>query len=199
MLLAARNYQEAEFKKAKKSAKAKGAAVIPPEQKPLLAQLDPTAFYMTLAKTKKDNPNIPGEQRVPLPARDMAEDFWGWPDNYTRKVSPRFKDKAKEERIYWNWSPKWKIWSADDPAATTTKEIRMYYYENSSDFRVHPGALNQLGAVAGDIIQLTKVDREDATYDCALAKQGTPQHAEWTTYLVNKVKSGNSERAFGFI
>ena len=64
----------------------------------------PAAFYMTLPKLQ--GVNIPGEARIPLEAIELAKEFWGWPDEYTKKVSPH----AGNDRVYWNWRPNWKVW-----------------------------------------------------------------------------------------
>ena len=59
----------------------------------------PAAFYMTLPTLQGQT--IPGEGRIPLEAIEMAKEFWGWPDEYTRTVGP------SGNRIYWNWRPQW--------------------------------------------------------------------------------------------
>jgi hypothetical protein len=51
------------------------------------ARIVPTAFYMTLPKMRGGT--IPGEARIPLDARDLAEDFWAWRDHYVLTTSPR--------------------------------------------------------------------------------------------------------------
>jgi hypothetical protein len=199
LLLAARENQQAIFKKAisRIKAKAKGAVpgdeIIPiPQKPPPLAQIDPTAFYMTLAASKgATNPTIPGEQRIPLAAIEMAADFWGWDDNYDRDVSPK-------SRVYRNWRPMWRIWATDDPTNVITKEVRMYFYENSSDFRFYSGDLVRLNPSFGDIVRISRIDEQDLVYECVLARKDTPEYAEWLPLLVNEVKAGNSERRFGF-
>ncbi len=45
------------------------------------------AFYVTLSTHQGEN--IPGDARIPLGAIEMAKEFWGWPDQYERSVSPR--------------------------------------------------------------------------------------------------------------
>jgi len=208
LLLAARNRQHAEFKSAIAKAR-KGAAQaaaggkakpVPAPQPPLpLAQLDPTYFYMTLpAMQGGDNPNIPGEPRIPLEAIEMAEDFWGWPDNYDRTVSPRKGDEATEPRIYRNWRPNWRIFSSNAREDAKVARVRMYLYENSKDFRFYAGELIRLGAAAGDIVRFQRVDEPGVTYECVLAKTGSSEHAEWSPFLVNQVRARNSDRRFGF-
>jgi hypothetical protein len=175
-----------------------GSAAVP-QQPQLPAQLDPSAFYMTLAATRgAGHPTIPGEQRIPLEAIEMAEDFWGWPDNYDRQVSPRKGALAKEERVYRNWRPAWRIWSTDDRAAIVTRVVRMYLYENSLDFRFYSGDLVRMGAKGGDIVRLSRIDERDAVFECVLARKDTPEYADWLPLLVNEVKAGNSRRRFGF-
>ena len=206
LLLAAREHQQSEFKRAVARAKrqaAQAAAGQPPVNPTLisalpspLAQVDPNYFYMTLPAMQKDNPNIPGEPRIPLEARDLAEDFWGWPDNYDRSISPRKGAAAKEPRVYRNWHPVWRIFAADDPSRVVRAPVRMYFYENSSDFRFYTNELNRLGAASGDIVRLQRVDDAQATYECALARAGSPEHAAWSRFLFNKVKA--SERRWGF-
>jgi hypothetical protein len=184
-----------EVVKTAKAAKAKIISLPPP---PPLAELDPTSFYMTLPAMKADSDNIPGEARIPLEARDMARSFWGWRDNYVRTESPRAGAAAKEPRIYWNWKPNWRTSSTKPGTLVFVNAVRMYFYENSSDYRFYAGDLIKLGAAAGDIVRLTRVDEADVTFECTLAPKGSSEHANWTQYLVLHVKSGNSERTFGY-
>jgi len=53
-------------------------------------EITPISFYMHLPKLQ--GANIPGEARIPLAARDLAEEFWGWPSNYK-------KESGRTERI----------------------------------------------------------------------------------------------------
>lgn len=82
----------------------------------------PAAFYMTLPTLQGDS--IPGEGRIPLEAVELAKEFWGWPDEYSKEVSPR----QGQERVYWNWRPHWRIWDVTAPDQVTTQEVRMYMY-----------------------------------------------------------------------
>jgi hypothetical protein len=203
LLLAAREQREATHartvRRARSAARVTGRRAPTPAKPSLPTQLDPEAFYMTLPATKgAANPTIPGEPRIPLAARDMAEDFWGWPDNYEREESPRLGQQAKEVRVYHNWRPRWRVWSTDDPTNMRTLAVRMYFYENSSDFRFYAGPLVALRTEAGDIVRIRRIDEDDAVYECVLARKGTPEHAEWEPLLVNSVRSGNSSRRFGF-
>ena len=201
LLLAARNNQVEAWKKASRAVSVKAKATKSPPAKipqPLpLAELDPTSFYMTLPAMKANSDNIPGEPRIPLEARDMARSFWGWPDNYVKSVSPRIGIAAKEPRIYWNWKPRWRTYSTRT-GDTFNSEVRMYFYENSSDFRFYAGDLIRLQAEAGDIVRLTRIDEPDTTFECALAPAGTAEFNEWQQYLVLRVKSGVSTRTFGY-
>jgi len=206
LLLQAREHRETTYRRdllgARRAARkfpTSAALVSIPEKPTLSAQLDPTAFYMTLAVSRSaKNPTIPGEQRIPLAARDMAEDFWGWPDNYVRTVNPRLGAEATVERIYHTWYSSWRVWSTDDPTTVTTSTVRLYLYENSSDFRFYAGPLVHLGAQADDIVRIRRIDELDAVFECVLARKGTREHAEWESLLVNTVRSGNSRRRFGF-
>jgi hypothetical protein len=203
LLLLARQQREAmharAVRHARKAARVAGSTFLTPAKPSLPTQLDPEAFYMTLPATKgATNPTIPGEPRIPLAARDMAEDFWGWPDNYEREESPRLGPQAKEVRVYHNWRPRWRVWSTDDPTNIHTLAVRMYFYENSSDFRFYAGPLGALHAEADDIVRIRRIDVDDAVYECVLARKGTPEHAQWEPLLVNSVRSRNSTRRFGF-
>jgi hypothetical protein len=150
----------------------------------------PGAFYMTLPKLQ--GARIPGEARIPMEAIELAQEFWGWPEEYTRAVSPR----EGRERVYWNWRPRWRVWSVDDPSTVSCQPVRMYLYENSSDFRFYARPLVNAGADAGDIVQIRRVAAGDAEYECVLARQGTAQYAEWTDRCPQPVR--NSPRRFGY-
>jgi hypothetical protein len=206
LILSARSSQLVEYRRAVAKARRRakqlpaGSPVKPlPKRPELLAQLDPYAFYMTLTASRgASNPTIPGEQRIPLEAIEMAGDFWGWPANYDRQVSPRLGSAAKEERVYRNWHCSWRTWATDNPSAVSMKTVRMYFYENSSDFRFYSGDLVRLKARAGDIIRLQRIDEPDAVFECVLARQGSPDYSTWLPLLVNQVKAGASNRRFGF-
>ncbi|MGD0536816.1 MAG: phospholipase D-like domain-containing protein [Verrucomicrobiota bacterium] len=154
------------------------------------AQIAPASFYMTLPTLQ--GPNIPGEGRIPLAAIEMAEDFWGWPDAYERRESPR----GGAERVYFNWRSRWQIANAANPGVHTRQEVRMYMYENSSDFRFYARPLVNAGADLGDIVRITRIGSEDVDFECLLAHQGTPEHATWLPFCTTLVRS--STRRFGY-
>jgi hypothetical protein len=158
-----------------------------PEQE---EQVAPAAFYMTLPKLQ--GPSIPGEARIPLPAIEIAQDFWGWPHSYARLESPR----DGENRVYHEWKPAWRIRSVEEPNAVTTQSVRMYMYDNSSDFRFYARPLVTAGADLGDIVRITRIAEPDVEFECVLARQGTPQHTEWQAYCTTPVR--NSTRTFGY-
>ena len=151
--------------------------------------LSPAAFYMTLPTLQGSS--IPGEARIPLDAIEIAKDFWGWSDEYTQETGPR------SDRVYWNWRPKWKIWSVENPAEVTMQRVRMYMYVSSSDFRFYARPLVDAGADLGDIVQIKRIAETDGTeYECVLARQTTPEYAQWIKYCTQSVQ--NSTRRFGY-
>ncbi len=158
-----------------------------------LAQITPTAFYLELTDMSG---NIPGEQRIPLEAINSAQDFWGWPDRYVKDVNPRKGASAGGvDRIYFNWKPTWRVRSVNNPANDLIVEVRMYFYQNSSDYRFHAGALKRW-AQAGDMVRITKPEGEAYVYDCELAVAGTPEHGAWRTLCT--AGSTHSTRLFGY-
>ncbi|SEO24839.1 PLD-like domain-containing protein [Nitrosospira multiformis] len=161
-----------------------------------VAQIAPVAFYLELTMTKGSSGKIPGEQRIPLEALNAAQDFWGWPDNYVKSINPRKGDApGGEERVYFNWKPKWRIRSVGEPEKDIVQDIRMYFYQNSSDFRFHSGDLAKW-AQAGDMVRITRCENEPYVYECVLAVDGTLQHKAWKALC--KPGSGRSRRVFGF-
>ena len=150
----------------------------------------PAAFYMTLPTLQGDN--IPGEGRIPLEAIELAKEFWGWPDEYTREVSTR----GRSSRVYWNWRPQWKVWSVEAPEAITTQDVRMYMYENSSDFRFYVRPLVNAGGNLGDVVRIRRIAEPDAEYECVLARQQTSEYNEWIKACSQLVRS--STRGFGY-
>lgn len=150
----------------------------------------PAAFYMTLPKLQGDN--IPGEGRIPLEAVELAKEFWGWPDEYSKEVSPR----QGQDRVYWNWRPKWRIWNVITPDDVTIQEVRMYMYENSSDFRFYVRPLVNAGADLGDVVRIRRISESDAEFECVLARQGTPEFNDWIECCTQPVR--NSTRRFGY-
>jgi hypothetical protein len=163
---------------------------------PIEEQITPASFYMTLPTLQGES--IPGEARIPIPAIEMAQEFWGWPEKYTRSESPRKGATAGEPRIYWNWKPVWRILSVSTPDDIKQVEVRMYLYENSSDFRFYARPLINAGADLGDIVRITRIYDPPVEYECVLAKRGTPEHEEWMKYCTVEVKQSGTGRRFGF-
>ena len=173
----------------KKNSKKKGALILPIDEHSSDSLL-PAAFYMTLPTLQGDT--IPGEARIPLEAIELAKEFWGWPDEYTKEVSPR----AGNDRVYWNWRPNWQIWSVDSPDDVTTQTVRMYMYENSSDFRFYVRPLVNAGGDLGDVVRIRRIAQSDAEYECVLARKGTAEYDEWIKSCTQSVR--NSTRNFGY-
>ena len=149
----------------------------------------PAAFYMTLPPLQGES--IPGEARVPLEAIEMAKEFWGWPEKYARAVGRR------GTRVYWNWRPQWRIWSVEDPSKVSVQEVRMYMYENSSDFRFYARPLVNAGADQGDIVRITRVAEPNGVeYECMLSRKTTLEYAQWLNNCTQRVR--NSNRRFGY-
>lgn len=161
-----------------------------PQISPADDAITPTSFYMTLPTLQGDN--IPGEARIPLEALELAQEFWGWQEEYERVENPR----GGQERVYWNWRPLWRIIDVEHPENAIVQEVRMYFYENSSDFRFYARPLVNAGADLGDIVRITRVADDDVEFECVLARQGTPEYEEWIELCVNEVR--NSPRRFGY-
>lgn len=181
--------RKASKKTAKKTAKKKTKTVMPIDDQ-VSDSLLPAAFYMTLPTLQGDN--IPGEGRIPLEAIELAKEFWGWPDEYSKEVSPR----AGKDRVYWNWRPKWRIWSVEAPGDVTAQEVRMYMYENSSDFRFYVRPLVNAGGDLGDVVRIRRIAEPGAEFECVLARQGTSDYDEWIKSCTQAVR--NSTRSFGY-
>lgn len=171
------------------AAKKEAAATLPVDDQTRDLIL-PAAFYMTLPTLQGDN--ILGEGRIPLEAIELAKEFWGWPDEYTREVSTR----GRSSRVYWNWRPQWRVWSVEAPDAITTQEVRMYMYENSSDFRFYVRPLVNAGGNLGDVVRIRRIAEPDAEYECVLARQQTSEYREWIKACTQPVRS--STRCFGY-
>ncbi len=196
---------------AKKQAASSGQAVAPVSATVAiqnfvpLAQLTPTSFYLELTATGSGSTaaaagaqqrKIPGEQRVPLEAINAAQEFWGWPDNYIEDRNPRKGNNSKgEDRVYFNWKPKWRLRMIGNPANDLVQDVRMYFYQNSSDYRFYSGKLSGW-AKAGDMIQLTRCEDMPYEYECVLAVVGTPEHAAWKALCTQG--SAHSPRVFAF-
>lgn len=155
----------------------------------LSEQISPAAFYMSLPTLQ--GRNIPGEARIPLAAIELAEQFWGWPEQYVRTESPR----RGRRRVYHEWKPIWRIWNVARRDAVE-QPVRMYMYENSSDFRFYARPLVTAGGDLGDIVRIVRVAEPAVEYECALAKDGTPEHRLWQRYCTTLVR--NSTRRFGY-
>jgi len=151
----------------------------------------PTSFFMELHSMRSpENPNIPGEIRIPLAARDYAPTFWGWPKNYELSISPR----SGIDRRYYNWRSQWNVIDGSNQTDLSNEEVRLYFYENSSDFRFYAPKLIQLGTRENDIIKITRLYNEDAEYECILARTGTTLHSEWRDNCTMSVRGGHSRK-----
>lgn len=148
--------------------------------------LSPAAFYMTLPTLQGEN--IPGEARIPIVAIELAQEFWGWPDEYTKDV--------RGERVYFNWRPYWRVWSVEAPSRIVTQGVRMYMYENSSDFRFYARPLVNAKGNLGDVVRIQRIAQPDAEFECVLARNGTAEYNEWIKYCTHPVR--NSTRRFGY-
>lgn len=210
IVLAAVDSQLQEIQRSKRAAAQKdrkdGRGAGSPAKTPLpevepIATVPATAFYMELNATKGEG-NIPGEQRIPLPAIWSAQNFWGWKENYTRDVNPRKGEQQAavgsraEDRVYYNWRPVWEISELGNPERRVVRQVRMYLYENSSDFRFTCGEIKKWGD-PGDIIRLEKVEDGEVHYRCQLAKIGTPEHGEWKK-ICTGIPGTHTRRGFGF-
>lgn len=153
--------------------------------------INPTVFYMMLPKMQGSN--IPGEGRIPIAARDIAEDFWGWPDRYELKVSPR----GGTDRQYLNWKPIWVIVDSENPDELFKENVRMYDYVNSSDYRFYSARLVNMGADTGDIVKITRVMDADIEFECVLARKDSEAYKKWLSFCTQKVK-GKNVRYWGY-
>lgn len=193
----------ASLKSAQAAAAATGTQVVlPTETEPVptvitpIAQITPNAFYLELTATQGVSGNIPGEQRIPLEALNAAQDFFGWPDNYTKSINPRKGLSAPGiRRVYYEWKPSWRVYSTSDATKDVTVNVRMYFVQANSDYRFHVGNLVKW-ANAGDIVRITRHENGPHEYECALALSGTPTHAQWKAICA--LGSTHSPRVFGF-
>jgi hypothetical protein len=155
-------------------------------------EIQPESFFMKLGSMHIDNPKIPGEPRIPLAARDIAHEFWGWPEQYERNKSPR----GGQERIYWDRRANWQTYDAENPQNAPIEVVRMYFYENSSDFRFYSGKLIHLNARKDDIVKISQISSGGIEYECALAHQEAGVYEEYEQYCVMPVQ--NNPRRWGY-
>jgi hypothetical protein len=148
-------------------------------------EITPISFYMHLPKLQ--GANIPGEARIPLAARDIAEEFWGWPANYKREV-------GRTGRVYWNWKPTWRISDAANPTASEVDQVRMYEAVKVSDFRFYSSKLVQLGADKGDTVRIQRISQPDAEFECVVAKRGTLAHGQFARYCTERIRNSPGRR-----
>jgi hypothetical protein len=139
-------------------------------------------------------PNIPGEARIPLDARDLAEEFWGWQGRYNLL-------RGSGGREYWQWKPKWIVSDAATPGTTYLDDVRMYEYNASSDFRFYSSHLVALGGDSDDIVKITRLSNGSAEFSCVLAKRGTQVHLQWLSYCTQAARrlgGRRTPRRFGY-
>lgn len=188
-------YKKASRRTAKGAKGEKKIAKINVLARPPSVQLYPRAFYMQIVKTA--DKTIPGEQRIPLEAVAAAREFWHWPVAYSKSVNPR-KGKVKpggKDRVYYNFRSRWRIQQVGNSKNNKVKDIRLYFYENSSDFRFYSRDVATWGR-ANDIVRITLSDEPGVVYDCQLAKQGTTQHSDWSALCTQT--SSHTDRRYGF-
>jgi hypothetical protein len=153
---------------------------------------DVTAFYMHLNKLQ--GPTIPGEVRIPIVIRRIDEAFWGWDDEYQIE----YRSRGERIREYRTWKPVWRIVDTDAPEQVYQEEVRIYGYEDRAEYRFYSRRLVLMGADEFDIVRITRCEPgEEATFQCELARRGSPTHALWEEYCTQPVT--NSRRRFGFV
>lgn len=148
--------------------------------------ITPSSFYMVLNRLQ--GPNIPGEVRVPLAARNIAPEFWGWPSRYREEI----RNQGNEERNYSNWKPRWRV---GDFTRSRIENVRMYAYQQRSEFRFFSPFLQELGADEGDVIRVTRVSEGPIEFECVVAYTGTQLHSEWKPYCTVAAVGG---RLYGY-
>jgi len=153
---------------------------------------DVTAFYMHLNKLQ--GPTIPGEIRIPIVVRRIDEAFWGWDDEY----QVEYRSRGEKIRQYRTWKPVWRIVDVDAPEQVYQDEVRIYGYKDRAEYRFYSRRLVLMGADEFDIVRITRCDpEEEATFQCELARRGSPTHALWEEYCTQPIT--NSRRRFGFV
>jgi len=149
-------------------------------------------FYMHLNTLQTSS--TPGEARIPLSARKLAEHFFGWPEKYVTES----RDSGKKIRKYREWKPEWEIIDSASSSMKYYENVRIYEYEDSKDFRFYSSYLVALGADGLDIVKITRIPTEQrGVFKCELAKKGTSVYEIWKMLLTKNVP--NSPRKFGFI
>lgn len=176
---------------AAKTSVSKRAPTLTPPNVAEPGEITPTSFYMTLPTVRSSRgvkTPIPGEPRIPLSARNVAPEFWGWRDEYAHVVRPNARE-------YYNWKPLWRVRSTDPSSPVYVEPVRMYEYVNSADFRFYSPKLLALGADAGDVVRITRVSDDEAEFECVLARRGTGEHADWYARCTQIAPGG---RRFGY-
>ena len=149
-------------------------------------------FYMHLNTLQTSS--TPGESRIPLSARKLAEHFFGWSKEYVTES----RDSGKKIRKYREWKPEWEIIDLSSPSVKYYENVRIYEYEDSKDFRFFSPRLVALGADEFDIVRITRIPTDQrGVFKCELVKKGTPLYGGWESLLTKKVP--NSNRKFGYI
>jgi len=149
-------------------------------------------FYMEINPLQRAK--IPGEVRIPIQGRDIDPDFWGWQGQYKTE----YGERGKKRRAYHNWRTVWRIIDADSPDRVFVDEVRIYGYEDRSEFRFYSSRLVSLGADAPDIVRITRCDPGDeAVFQCELARRGSATHSGWKQYCTQTMVGG--KRKFGIL
>lgn len=149
------------------------------------AEIAPNSFYMALPAMH--GKTTPGEARIPLIAVNLAASFWGWPEKYA---------PLKKKRNYMEWKPRWRVWDSNSPDTSVEEGVRLYFYEESSDFRFYSPHLVKLGANKQDIVQISRTYGDTVEFECVLAHRGTENHRVWQQFCTEKVR--NSDRSWGY-
>jgi HKD family nuclease len=148
----------------------------------------PMGFVMTLQQTDvgvgqvtKGTSRRSPEIFIPLAARDVAPDFWGYPGKFAKDPTKRGKMDRMGVRMR---------------IGGGVTAVNMMTWPDKHDFRLRSEALRSAGKV-GDILRLEKASAGSGfDYYAEVIPQGTSQYPRFHSLCTTPVK--NSKKAFGY-
>lgn len=147
-----------------------------------------SVFVMTLQRTDVGHGQThPGKARrspelfIPLAARDYAQDFWGWPAQFTADRANPGKMDRRGVRVR---------------LAGQVAEVNMMTWPAKKDFRLRSELLRSAGNV-GDILRLEKTEgRGGFEYYAEIIPSGTAQHDTYLQFCTEATR--NSLKRWGY-
>src|SRR5262249_28689851 len=151
----------------------------PPGVTPSVGASGPTGFVMTLQQTDVSRGQRSPEIFIPLKARNVTPEFWGWPDQFNETATTYNRAGVRIRH------------------GSEIVNATMMGWKRKSDLRLRSAAIRSAGAI-GDIIRIERVNPSTGYH--YLVDIIPPEHTQYPVLsaLCTRAVGGNSKKTFGY-